>query len=237
MRNAEGAAGRVIVFLKAPRPGAVKTRLAAELDDEAAAAIYQVLVARTLDAVRKVETSFSVELRLTPDDAVEEIAAWIRPGWKVRPQGAGDLGQRMERAVREAVQDGGSPVIVIGTDTPDLDAADLRSAVDHLGTHDVVLGPCTDGGYWLVGLRAPSPELFAEIPWSTPQVLALTRSRAEAAGLKLALLRKLMDIDTLEDWRTWLRGQPLLPLEVPLRPARAETAAAAEGPSDGTATG
>jgi rSAM/selenodomain-associated transferase 1 len=198
--------GRVIVFLKAPRPGFVKTRIAAQLDAEAAAAIYQVLVGITLSRLNGCQ---DVELRFAPDDAAAELGAWRRAGWNARPQGEGDLGERLCRAMTEAFTEGVAKVLILGADCPEFGAEDIQSAFDALQEHDVVLGPATDGGYWLVGLRRPLPDLFREIPWSTDQVFEMTRRRIVDAGLRVAELRRLRDIDTLEDWRTWLREQPL----------------------------
>lgn len=197
---------RVIVLLKAPRPGLAKTRIAAALDDHAAAAIYRVLVDRTLAAVKEIP---EVELRYTPDGAEPEIQPYLRAGWRARPQGEGDLGVRLERAVHDAFTEGARRLVVVGTDCPEMTAADLRDAFDALVELDLVLGPATDGGYWLLGLRRPVPGLFRDIPWSTGTVLSDTEARARAAGLSVGLLRRLSDVDTLEDWRRWLREAPL----------------------------
>jgi rSAM/selenodomain-associated transferase 1 len=198
--------GRVIVFLKAPRPGFVKTRIAAQLDAEAAAAIYQVLVGITLSRLNGRQ---DVELRFAPDDAAAELGAWRRAGWNARPQGEGDLGERLCRAMTDAFTEGVSNVLILGADCPEFGAEDIQAAFEALNGHDVVLGPATDGGYWLVGLGRSLPEVFREIPWSTDQVFEMTRRRSVDAGLRVAELRRLRDIDTLEDWRTWLREQPL----------------------------
>ncbi len=197
---------RVIVFLKTPRPGLVKTRLASELDAESAAAICRVLIERSMEALRNEP---SVEIRYAPDDAGEETAAMLRPGWRAMPQGVGDLGERLARAVSAAGQDGAGPIVIVGTDTPDLVAEDLEAAFAAMEEHDVVLGPAYDGGYWLVGMRHPMPELFVGIPWSTPRVLEATMQRAKESGLRVKLLRKLRDIDTLDDWRRWQRERAI----------------------------
>ena len=198
--------GRVIVFLKTPRPGFVKTRIAAQLDAEAAAAIYQVLVGTTLSRLAGRQ---DVELRFAPDDAAAELGCWRHPGWNVRPQGDGDLGDRINRATADAFAEGASGVVILGSDCPEFGAADIDAAFEALKAHDIVLGPATDGGYWLVGVGRSLPELFREIPWSTDQVFETTRRRGVHAGLRVAELRQLRDIDTLEDWRQWLREQPL----------------------------
>ncbi len=197
---------RVIVFLKAPRPGFVKTRIGAALDADAAVGIYRVLLDRTLTALHG---RTDVELRFTPDGADEEIRPYLRPGWVMRGQGDGDLGERLTRATGEAFGAGARRVVVVGTDCPTLTGEDVVDAFDGLNDADVVLGPAEDGGYWLIGLRAPAPALFRGILWSTEQVLALTEARAREGGWSVGVLRRMADVDTLEDWRRWQREGPL----------------------------
>jgi len=194
--------GRVIVFLKAPRPGFVKTRIAAKLDAESAAAIYQALVGMTLS---RLAGRTDVELRFAPDDAGAEIGAWRRPGWRIQGQGEGDFGERLERAVVDAFSDGLEKVVLLGTDCPELIGADVDEAWTALEAHDVVIGPALDGGYWLLGLKRPIPELFRNMPWSTDRVSEMTILRSREAGLRVLELRRLRDVDTLEDWRAWQR--------------------------------
>lgn len=195
-------ATRLIVFLRAPRPGSVKTRLAAELGADVACAAYRQLVDCLLPQLCFPE--FSVELRYTPDDAAGELKGWTEPGWQLVPQGDGDLGARLERAASQAVAGGFGRILIIGTDCPYLTLADLREAREALASNDLVLGPAEDGGYWLIGLRNLHPELFRGIPWSTESVLATTLARAQEARLKVRLLRTLADVDTAADWRRFL---------------------------------
>jgi rSAM/selenodomain-associated transferase 1 len=195
MRNA--AADQLIVFVKAPRPGFVKTRLAAALGPDEAAAAYRALAERLFAHLAGLT---EVELRYTPDEALYEIQPWLRDGWRAQPQGAGDLGERLTRATEHAFVAAARRVAVIGSDCPDVSEADVRAAWLALAENDVALGPASDGGYWLVALREPQPGLFARMPWSTDEVLATTLERAEALGLKVALLRTLSDVDTAEDW-------------------------------------
>ena len=189
-------APRVIIFVKAPRPGFVKTRLAAAIGDEAACDAYRQL-AETILA--KLTPLPHVELRFTPDDAEEEMKSWLRKDWAARPQGEGDLGQRMLRAFAEA----NGSAIIIGSDCPCLELSDLEAAAEALQTHDAVLGPAVDGGYWLIGLNLPCPALFEGIEWSTDVVLKTTMSKAELQGLSVCQLRVLSDVDTVEDWSGW----------------------------------
>jgi rSAM/selenodomain-associated transferase 1 len=191
----------LIVFLKAPRPGAVKTRLAEALGTEAACAAYRQLVQTLL---KRVAALPSVELCFTPDDAAVEIKPWTQPTWSLTPQGDGDLGRRLQRASNRAFASGAQRAVIIGSDCPEVSVADIEAAWSALRTHDVVLGPATDGGYWLVGLRAAQPDLFTDIAWSTNAVLRETLDRARAAGLSVHLLRELSDVDTQADWQQFL---------------------------------
>jgi uncharacterized protein len=194
-------AKQLTVFVKEPRPGAVKTRLAGEIGVDAACKAYERLVSALL---RRIESFPGLQLRFSPDDAEPTIRLWARPGWTLAPQGPGNLGDRLGRAFSEAFEGGASSVVVIGSDCPWIEAEDIERAWGALQETDLVLGPAQDGGYWLIGLRAPAAGLFAEIAWSTPRVLEQTLERAKIAGLRFQLLRELRDVDTLADWRRFL---------------------------------
>jgi uncharacterized protein len=197
---------RLIVFVKAPRPGLAKTRIAQTAGPNRACQIYRELVENVLDGI---STFSNVEIRFTPDDAQGEIQEWVRDKWSARPQGTGDLGERMQRAFAEAFATGAERVVVIGSDAPEVCAADVRVAWKELKSHDLVVGPAIDGGYWLIGLRAHQPDLFREISWSSDQVLGQTLTRAKSLELKIQLLRILTDIDTEEDWNAYVRERRL----------------------------
>src|SRR5262249_21793168 len=141
-----------------------------------------------------------VELCFTPDDAAPEISKWAQPGWRMSPQGHGDLGLRMDRAFDRSFSEGVGQVIIIGSDCPNITVDDINAGWDSLKRNDVVLGPAADGGYWLIGLRARQPSLFSNIAWSTPTVLAATLRTAADAGLKAHLMRTRRDIDSHADW-------------------------------------
>jgi rSAM/selenodomain-associated transferase 1 len=192
----------LIVFVKAPRAGKVKTRLAQSVGANAACLIYQILASRVLT---QIESLPGVQLRFHPATARNEIRPWRRRGWTVAPQGGGDLGQRLKRAFREAFSTRCERVAIIGSDSPELTARDVEDAWSALDGNDVVLGPSADGGYWLVALRKSLPKLFAKIPWSTDRVLAATLASAKSAGLQVHLLRELADVDTEDDWKAYLR--------------------------------
>lgn len=186
-----------MVFVRAPRPGAVKTRLAAAIGHLAAAEAYKTLVDVLLN---RIAAASPIELHYAPADAADEIRHWLRPGWVALPQVPGDLGARMCAAFRRAFASGASHAALIGSDCPDIDAADLDAAWSALRDHDVVLGPAADGGYWLIAMSQPQPALFESMTWSTSAVLRETLARASRLGLRCCLLRELTDIDTEKDW-------------------------------------
>ena len=166
------------VFLKAPRLGTVKTRLASEIGGRQALRLYRVMVARTLASVRR--TDLDATLWFTPQDAGPEMRFWLGDGWDLRPQASGDLGARLSAA----------------EDCPRLTGELLQGAVDVILSGSVVLGPATDGGYYLVGGTTPLPELFTGMPWGTDRVLDETRARLERAGAPWRELPELPDVDT-----------------------------------------
>ena len=192
---------RLIVFVKAPRPGAVKTRLAKAIGASAAHAAYRQLVETLLNQLQGLG---GVEVCFSPDDAASEVQHWLKEGWSAGPQGDGDLGQRLQSAFQRAFQAGAKHVAIIGSDCPAVKVEDIREAWGGLQTHDVVLGPATDGGYWLIGLRQPQPALFRDVHWSTEDVFAETIQRVQHAGLSVQLLRELADVDTEREWRVFL---------------------------------
>ena len=192
---------KLFVFVKAPRPGTVKTRLAEAVGGEAACAAYRDLVITLLNQLQSLR---AVELCFSPDDASAEIQGWLKADWNSRPQGGGDLGHRLQSAFERAFATGVKRAVIIGSDCPAITAEDICEAWRSLRTHDVVLGPATDGGYWLIGLRRPQPQLFRDIPWSTERVLIETTKRIQQAGLSVQVLRELQDVDTEADWRRFL---------------------------------
>lgn len=187
------------VFAKVPSLGRVKSRLAAELGAGAALEAYITLVERGLE--RLSGTELPLELWVDGDPAHHLVQAWARRhALTVRRQPCGDLGRKMHEAIRRCCA-GGRPGIVIGSDLPEVDAAYVDRAAALLEAHDVVLGPTEDGGYALVGLKAPLEALFADIPWGTGLVYARTREKSDRLGLSTAAMPETWDVDTLADWQ------------------------------------
>lgn len=196
---------RLIIFVKAPIPGLVKTRLASDIGPESALNTYLNLVRVLLSTVRP---RTDVELRFTPDDAKALIEPWRQPGWILCPQGPGNLGARLDRAFSDAFQQGARRVLALGSDCPYVEREDIDLAYKALQDRDVVLGPATDGGYWLIGLRKPLSSLFRRMPWSQPDLAKETFARARASGVSVKRLRILEDVDDASSHQRFLHWMP-----------------------------
>lgn len=201
----------LIVFVKEPRPGAVKTRLLPALDPQSAAELYRALAE---EEIRQTAPRAGEYARLfffhAPPGSAEAMSSWL-PGETFLPQRDGDLGARMSAAFDETFRRGARRAAVIGTDVPWVHRGLVAEAFSALDAHDVVLGPTSDGGYYLLALARPQPALFQGIAWSTASVLTSTMDCAAALGLRVRLLPELPDIDTWDDVRAhWPRLRPLV---------------------------
>lgn len=193
-------AQRLIVFTRYPEPGSTKTRLIPALGPAGAADLARRLGLDTLAWALALARQEPLRLEVRHDGG-DEVAmrTWLGRAPLYRPQGPGDLGQRMARALHQALQEGEQRVVLVGTDCPGRDDRLLSRAFSALATHDLVLGPARDGGYHLVGLRRPAPEIFEGIAWGGQRVLSQTLAAAGRAGLSMHLLGTLPDIDRPED--------------------------------------
>ncbi len=200
------APDRLIVFTRHPVPGRVKTRLIPALGPAGAAALQQAMTRHTLEVASVLEgDGVTVEVRFDGGGR-EAVRRWLGDRFPLAEQGDGDLGERMRRAFDDAFAAGTGRALLIGTDCPDLDAPLLRAARAALDRHDLVLGPARDGGYYLIGLRQPAPDLFRDVPWGTDTVLARTEGIARGLGLAVARLPVLDDVDRPEDLPVWTRA-------------------------------
>jgi rSAM/selenodomain-associated transferase 1 len=194
----------LVIFAKAPIPGQVKTRLCPPLTPDEAATLHGSFVLdileRTKTAVAKLKLPLDRYLACTPSAThvffkiMEE-----RQGVKLIDQVGADLGARMNQAFHTLFAQGYRQVVLIGTDVPTLPLSHFTQALLALENHDLVLGPALDGGYYLIGLKRMAPELFADMSWSTDQVLGLTQEKAATIGLKASLIQPWRDVDTLAD--------------------------------------
>jgi uncharacterized protein len=200
------------VFVKEPRPGAVKSRLAAAIGPEAAAGVYRAIAEEVMRRTAPRRDEYDRVVVFDPPSAGAAIGAWLGvPAGALVPQSTGDIGARMERAFEDLFRRGARRVALVGTDVPALGFEDVRGALESLDEHDVVLGPATDGGYYLIALKRPEPELFRGIAWSSGEVLAATLDRAARRDLSVRMLRAIGDVDTVEDLAAeWERIRPLL---------------------------
>lgn len=199
----------IVFMLKAPRRGFVKTRLAATTGSETAVDIYQLLVERQLAVL---PAGWPVAVHFAPIDALAQVTGWLeprRPGLRFVAQGAGDLGARLAAAVKAEFERGATSVLAIGGDCPGLDDTLLLKARAALADADVVLGPAVDGGYYLIGMKAPHLSLFQGIAWSTPAVLGQTRARCRDLLLSRVELPILEDVDDAAAWERALAGGQL----------------------------
>ncbi|MFT6090246.1 MAG: rSAM/selenodomain-associated transferase 1 [Sulfitobacter sp.] len=193
--------GTLVVMVKEPRPGRVKTRLGRDLGMTAAAWWFRHQARRLIRNVQ--DPRWNVVLAVTPDRAGLSSRVW--PEHIARaPQGQGNLGDRMARMLRGAPA---GPVCVIGADIPGINRAEIAKAFHALGGHDAVFGPAPDGGYWLIGLkraRAVPPGLFDNVRWSSEHALADTI--ATLPDHHIAQVATLQDVDTIDDLPMTNRG-------------------------------
>lgn len=207
-----GMRNHLIVFARAPQLGRVKRRLARDIGEAAALRFYR----RSLEtALRRLarDRRWRTWLAVTPDSAAREARLWrVAAGAHLMPQGGGDLGARMARAMRKLPP---GPAVIIGSDVPGISASHIARAFALLGRHDAVFGPAADGGYWLVGLRRRPriPELFAGVRWSGVHALADTLANLPHRR-NAAFLGTLDDVDEGRSYRRWLargRAKPRVP--------------------------
>ncbi len=188
---------RIVIFAKAPVPGAAKTRLIPALGELGAARLAAAMLAKT--AAEAVAADLGEpELCVVPPPGSAEWAPFRPPGVRMTDQGSGDLGERLARAAQRVLAAGERPML-IGSDCPALDAGRLRAAAHQLGTHDVIIHPADDGGYVLLGLTRFDSSLFSGIAWSTAGVASDTIARVRALGWSLHIGETLRDVDDPED--------------------------------------
>ena len=192
---------RIIIFVKAPVPGKVKTRLVPALSYENAAELYRAWAREVfLLASRLKDTYVEIAYDRHPQFPTPD---WLCNGGKHPDyflQSHGILGHRLTYAFSRAFTNGARQAMILGSDSPGLPLNYLLKAFDYLKCHDLVLGPSYDGGYYLIGLRGSlRPELFQNISWSSSQVLSQTLNAVNQIGLSHALLPKYFDIDTFQD--------------------------------------
>jgi len=195
----------ILLFIKAPLRGSVKSRLATAIGTDAALELYQCFVLDAVDAMG----ALTIPLRICcyPQDAVSTIRAWLGSERAYMPQQGNGLGERMENAFEQIFQEGYERATLIGSDIPELSTALMYEAMAALDSHDAVIGPAADGGYYLIGFTAKTfvPSVFHDIAWSTNTVCRETLSRLKQMGKRVHLLPELRDIDTQADLHVFFK--------------------------------
>ncbi len=202
----------LVIFTRYPEPGKTKTRLIPSLGPDGAAGLHRKMTERTLTLARQLRSyrPVSVEVRYEGGNK-RLVEQWLGADFTYRPQGRGDLGERMARAFHEALQAGLDRVVLVGTDIPDITVGILLRAFENLRYTDLVLGPARDGGYYLIGLRQGFPQLFVDMPWGTAKVLERTGQIADDLGLSVVHLETLDDVDRPEDLHLWEKATKHMP--------------------------
>lgn len=213
----------LLVFAKFPAPGEVKTRLAADIGSEAAAALYRSFIKHLMDKLVRSERSYDVTIAVAPASKVSAFRAEF-PGadcYNAQVEGV-DLGRKLSTAFEQSLEAGYKKVVIIGTDSPQLQQKSINQAFRFLETAEVVVGPADDGGYYLIGMREFHPELFEMIEWSSEKVWIQTRDRLRASRLRYRKLPVTYDVDDLPGLLRLVRELPTVlestPHGIPLLP-------------------
>lgn len=191
--------GYALIFAKYPQPGLVKTRMVPPLTDDQAAKLHRLCLQSVCERVSANNNTKPI-LVFTPDHQLESfqniVSDHVDDYW---PQGGGDLGERLIRAINHAFSQHADHVILLGADSPTFPIEILTQTIEKLTHHDAVIGPCDDGGYYLLAMTRPQPELFRDIDWGSDKVADQTKERAAYAAIDLFELASWYDIDRYDD--------------------------------------
>jgi rSAM/selenodomain-associated transferase 1 len=194
----------LLIFTRFPEPGKVKTRLISALGPVGACNLHRRLTGHILQIAKNFATATRRDILVCFDGAnVGQMQQMFGPEYDFVLQSEGDLGDRMSAAFAQFLAQGRRRLVLIGSDCPGITGKILDAAFYHLHNHDLILGPATDGGYYLIGLGAHFPELFQNLSWGTAEILTMTMRRAASLGLKTGLLETLTDIDRPGDLAVW----------------------------------
>ena len=190
----------LVVVAKEPVPGKVKTRFYPELSSLDAALLYRCFLQDRIEEISTL-TGIDIAIAYTPEEAGETFAAFALDGFELFAQRGENLGERLHNIFLDKFDRGYTAVSIVDSDSPDLPKSVMEASFQLLSTKqaEVVFGPCHDGGYYLVGMRKPHPELFRNIPWSTENVLSASLEKARKLGINVKLLTRWNDLDTFED--------------------------------------
>lgn len=182
---------------KAPIPDQVKTRMIPSLDPVTVSNLYYNFLIDKIEQVKNIEAQAFIAY--TPETGFAFFQSIAPSGFNLVNQNGTDLGERLVNISRTLFGQGFKKVLILDSDTPNLPVEYIKKGLEELDNSDVVIGPCEDGGYYLIGLKGIQPLLFKDIPWSTSRVTELTMNTAIIEGLKVSLLEKWYDVDTIDD--------------------------------------
>ena len=195
----------ILVFIKSPEEGAVKSRLAAAIGEEHACRLYEQFVLDLLKTLEKAanDGNYALKVCFYPPESAKAIAKWLGSRYEYLSQQGGDLGERMSKAFRESFVAGYRQILLVGSDIPDLPAQIIHDGFASLKQHGAVIGPAHDGGYYLIGFRSDCflPDIFTDIRWDTGDVFEKTMALFGLGNQDVSILPSWRDIDTLEDLR------------------------------------
>jgi hypothetical protein len=199
----------VILFVKLPEKGKVKSRLARDVGEGPALLLYECMVLDAIDMLKRTKIPFRIFF--DPPQELAALRSWLGKAYSLLPQTGIDLGERMELAFQLAFDEGAEEAVLIGTDIPALTASVVTDAFGAFKRYDAVIGPANDGGYYLIGFRKKSftPSLFRTMTWSTDRVFEETLDRLRKAARTVLTLPEYVDVDTRDDLRVLLSLQSL----------------------------
>jgi rSAM/selenodomain-associated transferase 1 len=199
----------VILFVRLLEKGKVKSRLAKDLGEDLVLRLYESMVLDTIGMLKKGTTPFRI--CFDPPHALDRMQKWLGNEYSYMPQTGNDLGERMELAFAHVFSEGISEALLIGSDIPGLTIEMIDDAFRSFASHDAVIGPANDGGYYLIGFRNTTfePSIFRTMSWSTDAVYRTTRERLRARMLKVHVLPECIDADTKEDLQALLARNPV----------------------------
>ncbi|MDZ7765762.1 MAG: TIGR04282 family arsenosugar biosynthesis glycosyltransferase [Melioribacteraceae bacterium] len=204
-RKMKKVTASIILFVKYPVEGNVKTRLAKTIGNAKAAKIYSLLAENIITNIKKMTNTYNY-LFYSNSSEKEKIKKWIKGNFFYAPQKGNGLGERMSNAFRLVFGHGAKKVLIIGTDIPGLSTEIIKEAVTKLDEYDAVIGPSPDGGYYLLGMKRFIPELFENITYSTDSVFEETIKKIKNENLTYSLLNTKEDIDTEDELKNWLNN-------------------------------
>ncbi|MGI2335041.1 MAG: TIGR04283 family arsenosugar biosynthesis glycosyltransferase [Dehalogenimonas sp.] len=193
----------LLMMVRYPEPGKVKTRLAAGLSQDRAADFYRQCAEQLFAAADQLPGHIEKVAYISDANDISRVVEWTGGKYKIKTQPSSSLGSRLEDGFATEFRNGATAVIITASDVPDIDTDILETAFRALKKYDLVIGPSPDGGYYLIGLNKPAQRLFRNMPWSSGKVLKNTLKIAGKLGYAIHTLPTLRDIDTAEDWKIW----------------------------------